>query len=121
MTNPVCSVEQKCVYVLETFQSVTYDGPESEPRCFRLYVLALCGITDIQCSLCVVCSEQRSSEATLCNTGKCRKHLRFIICDFVLPFDLLQIQETLTVTKFIQTPTFIYWTPYGVISHSLRS
>lgn len=66
-------------------------------------------------------TEQRSSEATLCNTGKCQKHLRFIICDFVLPFDLLQIQETLTVTKFIQTPTFIYWTPYGVISHSLRS
>lgn len=72
MANPGYSVRAECVYVLETLQSVTYDGPESEPRCFRPYVLALCGTADIQCSLCVVCSGQRSSEATLCNTGECQ-------------------------------------------------
>lgn len=37
--------EQKTVYALETLQSITNDGLESELKCLRQYVLALRSIT----------------------------------------------------------------------------
>lgn len=109
---PLCFCKSRKLYIHLKYCSSPRDSVESEPRCFRQFVLALCGIPtrEVQHVCCMFRDKAVVKPGCETQVNVTRNTLDSSSVWFCITFVLLQIQEVFTLKTFIQTPKFSYWT-----------